>query len=243
MASSNAVPGFRASVNGLHFTNSWPSEPDFVIDAGPLGKIPVGDASNGLCGGMVYTVIDVFRAGLPPIADTQNPPQGSPLFKYIVARLLASFDIPAGVLTYYAWMTTPDHDTGFWFMTRRGVSWKTIKEEWPKIKTDIDGGNLSPLGIVTVYSADPRMLGHNHQVLAYGYELDDANRLTLHLYDPNTASSGADDVMLSLDLSNPTKVSPITHNVNIGRGIRGFFRTTYVSSDPSAIEPRESARG
>jgi hypothetical protein len=243
MASSNAVPGFRASVNGLHFTNSWPSEPDFVIDAGPLGKIPVGDASNGLCGGMVYTVIDVFRAGLPPIADTQNPPQGSPLFKYIVARLLASFDIPAGVLTYYAWMTTPDHDTGFWFMTRRGVSWKTIKEEWPKIKTDIDGGNLSPLGIVTVYSADPRMLGHNHQVLAYGYELDDANRLTLHLYDPNTASSGADDVMLSLDLSNPTKVSPITHNVNIGRGIRGFFRTTYVFSDPSAIEPRESARG
>jgi hypothetical protein len=140
-------------------------------------------------------------------------------------------------------MTTPDSDTGFWFMTRRGVAWKTIKEEWPKIKADIDGGNLAPLGVVTVYSADPTMLGHNHQVLAYGYEVDDANRLTLHLYDPNTSSSGADDVRLSLDLSNPTKTSPITHNVNISRAIRGFFRTNYVFSDPSAIEPRETAHG
>ena len=243
MATTNAVPEFKPSANGLHFTNSWPSEPDLVIDAGPLGKIPIGDASNGLCGGMVYTVIDVFRAGLPPIPDTTNPPQSSPLFKYIVARLLASFDVPAGVLTYYAWMTTPDHDTGFWFMTRRGVAWKTIKEEWPKIKADIDGGNLSPLGVVTVYSADPRMLGHNHQVLAYRYEIDDTERLTLHVYDPNTAPSGADDVSLSLDLSNPTKITPITHNVNISSGIRGFFRTNYVFSDPSAIQPHESAHG
>ena len=190
MAVSNAVPGFKASVDGLHFTNTWPSEPDIVIDAGPLGKVPIGDASNGLCGGMVYTVMDVFTAGLPPIPDTQPPAQGSALFNYIVSRLFASFDIPAGVLTYYEWMNTPDHDTGIWFVTRRGVAWKTIMEEWPKIKADIDGGMLSPLGLVTVYSSDPTMMGHNHQVLAYAYEVDDANRLTLHLYDPNTVADG-----------------------------------------------------
>jgi hypothetical protein len=237
MASSNSVPGFKASVDGLHFTNSWPSEPDIVIDAGPLGKVPIGDASNGLCGGMVYTVLDVFSAGLPPIPDTQQPAQGSALFNYIVSRLFASFDIPAGVLTYYEWMNTPDHDTGVWFVTRRGVSWKTIMEEWPKIKADIDGGMLSPLGLVTVFSADATMMGHNHQVLAYGYELDDANHLTLHLYDPNTAPPGADDVQLSLDLSNPTHTSPITHNVNIDGDIRGFFRTKYVFNNPAALEP------
>ena len=50
MASSNSVPGFKASVDGLHFINSWPREPDIVVDAGPLGKVPIGDASNGLCG-------------------------------------------------------------------------------------------------------------------------------------------------------------------------------------------------
>jgi hypothetical protein len=237
MAAANAVPGFHASVDGLHFTNSWPSEPDIVVDVPPLGKVAIGDASNGLCGGMVYTVMDVFQAGLPPIPDTVNPAQGSPLFNYLVSRLFASFDLPGGVLKYYNWMITPDHDTGVWFVVRRGLAWHTIVEEWPRIKSDIDSGMLSPLGLVTVSSTDPTMMGHNHQVLAYAYEVDDANRLTLHVYDPNTASTSADDVQLSLDLSNPTHTTPITHNVNIGGEIRGFFRTSYAFSNPAALEP------
>jgi Ig-like domain from next to BRCA1 gene len=238
MATSNAVPGFRASLDGLHFTNSWPSEPDIIVDVWPIGKVPIGDASNGLCGGMVYTVMDVFGAGLPPIPDTANPVQGTPLFNYLVSRLFASFDIPGGVLKYYDWMNTPDHDTGIWFAIRRGVAWHTIMEEWPRVKADIDSGMLSPLALVTVYTTDPTMMGHNHQVLAYAYELDDANVLTLHLYDPNTAPFAADDVFLSLDLSNPTHTTPITHNVGIGNlPIRGFFRTTYNPADPSQLEP------
>jgi hypothetical protein len=237
MAVRNGVPGFRPSVDGLHFTNSWPHEPDLLIDAGPLGKIPIGDASNGLCGGMVYTVVDVFTAGLPPIADTSPPAGDSPLFKYIVSRLLASFDLPGGVLKYYEWMNTPDHDSRVWFVNRRGVAGKTIVEEWPRIKADIDRGRLSPLGLVTVNTPDPRMLGHNHQVLAHAYEVDDGNRLTLHLYDPNTASASADDVRLSLELTHPTRTTPITHNVNIGGDIRGFFRTKYAFNSPAALEP------
>ena len=67
MAMSNAVPGFKASVNGLHFTNSWPPEPDIIVNVPPLGNVTIGDASNGLCGGMVYTVMDVFQAGLPGV--------------------------------------------------------------------------------------------------------------------------------------------------------------------------------
>src|SRR3954471_18086674 len=137
MATANAVPRFRASIDGLHFVNSWPSEPDIVVNVGPLGQVPIGDASNGLCGGMVYTVMDVFAAGLPPIPDTQNPAQGTPLFNYIVSRLFASFDIPDGVFKYYEWMNTPDHDTGFWLFIRRGVAWQTIVTEWPRIKADI----------------------------------------------------------------------------------------------------------
>lgn len=156
----------------------------------------------------MYTVMDVFQAGLPPVPDTTNPPQGSPLFNYLVPRLFASFDIPGGVLKYFDWMNTPDHDTGIWFAIRRDVAWHTIMEEWPRIKADIDGGMLSPLALVTVYTTDPTMMGHNHQVAAYAYEVDDANGLTLHLYDPNTAPPGADDVQLSVDLSNPTHTSP-----------------------------------
>jgi hypothetical protein len=148
-----------------------------------------------------------------------------------------TFDIPGGVLKYYDWMNTPDHDAGIWFAIRRGVSWHTIMEEWPRIKADIDSGMLSPLALVTVYTADATMMGHNHQVAAYAYEVDDANRLTLHLYDPNTAPPGADDVQLSIDLSNPTHTSPITHNVNMGEPIRGFFRTTYLAANPTMLEP------
>jgi hypothetical protein len=234
MAEQNAVTGFRAGVNGLHFTNSWPHEPDVVLDLGPFGKVPVGDASNGLCGGLVYTVIDVFRAGLAPIADTVNPAAGSPLFKYLVRRLFDSFDIPAGVAKYYEWMRTPDHDTRIWLLRRRGIAWLTIKQEWPRVKADIDRGVPSPLGLVTVHGADPKALGHNHQVLAYAYELDDANTLTLHLYDPNTPTPSADGVRLTLDISQPTRTTPITHNVNISRGIRGFFRTNYAPAQPPA---------
>jgi len=242
MTQHNAVPGFQPSVHGLQFTNSWPHEPDIVVDVGPLGKVPIGDASNGLCGGMVYTVIDVFRAGLPPIPDTTNPAQGTPLFDYLVSRLFASFDLPAGVLKYYQWMTTPDHDTGLWIVTRRGVGWHTITEEWPRIKADIDTGMLSPLGLVTVYTTDPSKMGQNHQVLAYGYELADDGLLTLYLYDPNTAPAEADDVRLTINLSQPTHTSPITHNVNIGNPIRGFFRTAYAFANPAALEPTTPLR-
>ena len=236
MAVQNSVLGFRASRNGLHFANSWPHEPDPVVDLGRFGKVPLGEASNGLGGGMVYTVIDVFEAGLPPIPDVVNPPQGSPLFNYLLARLIDSFDIPAGITTYYQWMRLPDQDSRLWFFTRRGIAWRTVTQEWPRVRADIDRGWLSPLGLVTVHGADPAMLGHNHQVLAYGYELDDANTLTLHLYDPNTPTARADDVQLSLDISSPTRATPIKHNVNIDRQVRGFFRTNYRPADPTRLQ-------
>lgn len=235
----NAVPGFKASVNGLHFTNAWPHEPDLVIGLGPLGRVPIGDASNGLCGGMVFTVIDTFHHGLPPIPDTVRPDPDEKLFKYIVNRLFDSFDIPTGVARYLHWMTLPDGDaTGLlpWF-TRRGIAWHTITEEWPRVKADIDAGHLSPLGLVTVHGTDVRQMGHNHQVLAYGYEVGTDNRLTLHLYDPNTQSFAADRVRLSLSLADPTRPSPIDHNVGIGHPIRGFFRADYSPADPTALEP------
>ena len=47
-----------------------------------------------------------------------------------------------------------------------------------------------PLGPVTVHSTNPLDLGMNHQVLAYGYELD-GTALTLRVYDPNTDPASA----------------------------------------------------
>src|SRR6185436_19727755 len=56
------VPGFRPSTSGLHFINGFPSVPLLTINV--LGvPDPIGDAANGLCGGMVFTVMDYRFAG------------------------------------------------------------------------------------------------------------------------------------------------------------------------------------
>ncbi len=235
-AVSVRVPGFTPSVNGLQFVNSFPHEPVLDVDT-PLGPIDVGDASNGLCGGMVFVARDVFGTpGMAPIEDTQPPAPDTPLFHYIVDRLIDSFDLPhAGFLRYFEWMITPDGDTGWApFFIRPGVAWKTIHDEWPKIRAELDAGRLCPLGLVTTKSRSPAKLGENHQVLAYGYDLDDAS-LSVAVYDPNTTTAAADAVRLTLSLANPTHRTPIGHNVAIANPVRGFFRVPYEYRDPSLL--------
>ena len=239
MVTQVRVPGFTPSVNGLHFMNSFPHEAAIVVDLPPFGKIAIGDAANGLCGGMVFTVRDVAETpGMSPPPDLVPPAEGSPLFSYIVARLIDSFDLPAaGFMKYYDWMITPDNDTG-WppFFVRRGLAWKTIVEEWPNsIRPELDAGRLCPLGLVTVASLDPTQLGQNHQVLAYGYDLDGAN-LSLLIYDPNTAQATSDSVRIAFSLADPSNRTPISHNVNIGNPVRGLFRVPYGYNNPTGLQ-------
>ena len=119
-------------------------------------------------------------------------------------------------------------------LVRRGLAWKTITEEWTaKIRPDLDAGRLACLGLVTVAGSDPTLLGENHQVLAWGYDLTSDGGLTLHIYDPNTSAGAADGVAISLSLLHPDRPTPITHNVAIDLPIRGFFRTEYSYQDPT----------
>src|SRR5450756_534411 len=65
---SRVVSGFLPSTSGFHFPNRFPHVPDLKINV--LGQqIAIGDAANGLCGGMVFTARDYFEAGIsiPPI--------------------------------------------------------------------------------------------------------------------------------------------------------------------------------
>src|SRR2546426_9867221 len=169
----NAVPNFVASRDTLRFVNDWPSQPDLVINLPLAGKVKIGDASNGLCGGMVYAVRDFYEARIPVPADPQ-PAAGTPLYSYIVRRLFDSFDLPGGVMKYYNWMNMPDADQSplsLSALPRRGIAWHTINEEWPQIRDDIDAGHPCPLGLITVRSVNPRDLGRCHQALAYAYDV------------------------------------------------------------------------
>ena len=230
---ANAVPNFVASRDALQFVNSWPSQPDMVIDLPVAGKVKIGDASNGLCGGMVYVVADFYEAKIPMTTDPL-PAAGTPLYRYIVARLFDSFDLPGGVVKYYTWMNLPDADQSLLVLKRQGIAWHTITEEWPLIKQDIDAGHPCPLGLVTVQSVNPQDLGKCHQALAYAYDLEGSS-LTIRLYDPNTDLSAADSCSLSLDISHPSAKTAITHNVGISDPIRGFFRTKYNAENPSQL--------
>ena len=50
------VPRFFPSVNAFKFSNgNWAARPVMILKT-PLGDIPLGNAANGLCGGMVFSV-------------------------------------------------------------------------------------------------------------------------------------------------------------------------------------------
>jgi hypothetical protein len=222
---------FRPSRNGLHFDNSWPpGTPDYVFNIPILGEVHIGDASDGLCGGMAFTVADLYLAGRLPPARTDAPPGGTPLFRYIASRLLASFSIPSGVLTYYYWANTPDHDTGIWPVIRSGLARMTIQDQIPQVTAGIDRNQPATLGLVTVRSLNPGNLGRCHQVLAYGYDRA-GSEITFRVYDPNQHDD--DSVTISLDTGDPGHPTPIVSNVS-SDPIRGFFHVDYSYTDPSA---------
>jgi hypothetical protein len=221
--------GFLPSRNGLAFTNDWPSQPAVEVDVPLVGKVPIGNASNGLCGGMVFAALDTFTGGGPPPSEPR-PAHGTPSFKYIVRRLIDSWDIPEGVLKYFHWMSTPDHDVDVWIATHHGVAWRTIETEWPAVKNELDNGRPCPLGLVTVRSSNPGDLGKNHQVLAWDYD-DDGNNVAIKVYDPNTERADGDGVHIAMVADDASRSAHITHDINIGHPVRGFFHVGYKRAD------------
>jgi hypothetical protein len=225
------VPGFLPSTSGFGFPNRFAKVPVRRIGVPGLISVPIGDASNGLCGGMAFAARDYFEAGRT-IPRNTTPPSRGVLFEYLVTRLFDSFDLPLGP-TRYLKLMSPLLSDGDSLWTQLGLAphgraWRMIREEWPKIRSDIDAGHPSPLGLERVKSNDPFQLKQNHQVLAYGYDLTDTD-LTLRLYDPNHPRD--DGVTLSLSLATPTQ--PVMVSVMpVGPRVYAFFRVNYRAEAP-----------
>ena len=79
-------------------------------------------------------------------------------------------------------------------------------------------------------STNPIDLKQDHQVLAYGYQVE-GDALTLRLYDPNWP--GRDDVTMTLSLAAPTQPTLVTVSPP-GPPVYAFFRVSYRPSTPPA---------
>ncbi len=203
-----AVPRFDPIVHGFTFINSWARHlpvvtPGFVwnrmVDRLPRlvqrlrlaskreNRFALTRAHQGLCGGMVFSVIDYHNARqLPPRLPISPPEIDDPIFLFIKRRLWDSFDIPWGGLRYliYSLPFYPNASTlgpGNLFGFLKGRVRVSYQEEWPKIRADIDAGKLSPIGLVQTATF---RISEDHQVLAYGYE-QSGSQVTLFIYDPN----------------------------------------------------------
>ncbi len=195
---------FLPSRNGFHFRNAFADEPVVTV----LRRWRIGRAGNGLCGGMVFAARDFFEAGRAVPPDEGPPEAGSRLYRYVVRRLIAAFNLPTGVIRYGCWMLLSDDAV-------RARTWHT---QWPRVRTVIDEGHPCPMGIVTVRGRNPAQMRHNHVVLAYAYSCDEGS-LTIRVYDPNIGP--ADDVRIEMSRT------AITSNIDVGHRVRGFFPLRY----------------
>ena len=147
-----------------------------------------------------------------PASDRRSiaapPPKGDAKLGYIIDRQIESFANGVTPLRFFKLMdpARPAREP-LWaeLLGRIGIdkhsrTWVMVNVEWPAIRRDLDAGSLATVGLVKVVSLDPNQLGLNHQVVAYGYDLD-GTIVTLHIYDPNFA--GADDVTLAFDTADP----------------------------------------
>jgi hypothetical protein len=230
------VPGFLPSINGLAFANAWPTNPIRQFRLGNIALLNIGDAANGLCGGMAFTTADLHHAGLVP-GDEPQPLAGSDRYDYIVERQIASFDGGRLPLRFYDLMkpTRPDREPswaqllGAIGIDRHSRTWTMVQVEWPRIRQALDGGRLAMLGLVRTISADPLQLSLNHQVLAYGYD-QEGSVVTLRICDPNWPRD--DGVILGFDTSDPRGSIQATWSKSDARPVC-FFMAPYEPRDPA----------
>jgi hypothetical protein len=206
---------FSPRLHGFAFPNAFPvGKPVYRVRT-PFGGVPVGDASKGLCGGMVFAALDHHRLGRPLPADPDTPD----LFDYLVRRLWASFRLPWGPARIYRWTASPD------------VSSLTAAE-WPKVRAELDAGRPAPLMLIKAASRNPWALGLNHQILATGYAIDSAGGVTLTLYEPNYPLSAATDEPVELRFATLESAGGAVYHSREGESVRGFFLNPYTPAVP-----------
>jgi hypothetical protein len=158
---------------------------------------------------------------MAPWEDEDPPAGGTPRFRELVWRQVDSFELGRVPLRFYDLaVARPDPPT-VWsrILRRRPRAVESVRREWPRIRADIDAGRLSMVGLVRAATWDPRLLGLNHQVVAYGYEVS-RDSLSLSIYDPNHPLD--DTVRIRLQLTMDRRSATMSYST--GEPLLAFFR-------------------
>lgn len=213
---------FIPSKHGFHFNNSFANH---VFDIGIASW-----TTYGLCGGMSFTSLDYYFAGMPipthvgsDFPNGSTPPENSALYKYIYDRLMDSFK--ANGSKFVSWTEKLDHSTWVW---GKGVPELTKTEELPTLFQRIQSGQPVVLGLISATGISE--IGNNHQVVAYGYELNEVNGdVIVYIYDNN----------------NPNNVTTLKSNIkdlhshfssSYNDDWRGFFVENYSPKTPTYVD-------
>lgn len=199
------IARFRPSRYGFRFRNSWPKQPALVLNLGAV-RIPIGDTSRGLCGGMAFAARDRFERDEDAPQDPTPPEAGLPLFREIVHRQLASF----GRLL----VSVPIR---FWLAAARGEARlirETVKREWPAIRADIDAGRPAMVGLVRLATWNP-LAPLGHQVVGFRYD-ETPDRVVIGVYDPNHPGHDNVDIVLQRSADGEARLTQSTGEDVIG---------------------------
>lgn len=232
------LTGFRPRAHGFPFSNSFPpGRPVFTVRVPPF-RIPVGDASKGLCGGMVFAALDHLKHGRPLPGD----PDLAGLCEYLGRRLWCSFHLPWGVARIYQWMGRPDTArTTHGVYPTATVPYLTTQKEWPKVRAALLAGEPTPLMLIKSNSRNPWRMGDNHQALAVGFSEDPAaGDVTIDMYEPNypVCDPAAEEVTLRFN-TREYDGRRVEHSRE-GPSVRGFFLNRYTPAVPPVFKSQAS---
>ena len=217
------APAFLPSVNGFAFANRWPHVPPLRFRVG--GPVPVelaiGDAANGLCGGMAFAALDLWFAGLRPGAGSEAPLEGTAPFRYLARRQIDSFELGLGPARFYL--------LGAPWRSAASRSAEILRRELPRIRRELTAGRPVAIGLVHAVSANPATLIQDHQVVAYRVEAGLlAGSLSLRIYDPNLP--GDDSIRLIIGRAAGTGAVSIDYSP--GPPVVAFFKQGYRPRGP-----------
>jgi hypothetical protein len=233
-AADSAMTNFSVTKNGFKFINSFSG--DIFLDLPIVGRVNVGHAPYGLCGGMSYAAYDNYVYNLTaPTTPGDNPPaSGTAIRSYIYDRQMDSFkaDNAFMIRRFLEWIPLPvDSKPGI-----TGLQVRSHRQFKRHIKPRLEAGNPVAIALVKADAGDLFNSGQanavvkNHQVLAIGFALHQIpgdDEWDIYVYDPNFPN----DVQ-TLHTRKRNQTSKSNFNVVTGH-FRAFFVLPYSQKKPN----------